>query len=93
MLALYVAPLCAECGPLEKYVLVPKDFGAPAAEQSTQPMVLPAGQRPPLAHAGSGYHAHHDHGQHAAKAAPAAGSTQPPHEQVRLRLRCRLVAG
>lgn len=60
MLALYVAPLCADCGPLEKYVLMPNGAAAslPAAEQSAQQqVVLPAGQRPPLAHAGSGYHA------------------------------------
>jgi hypothetical protein len=77
MLALYVAPLCASCGPLEKYVLVQKDFGAPATEQSTQPLVLPPGQRPPLAHAGSGFHAAHgaagqgaahQHDQHGGKA-------------------------
>lgn len=62
MLALYVAPLCADCGPLEKYVLVPDGAAPPAAEeQSTQPAALPAGQRPPLAHAGSGYHAPHVH--------------------------------
>lgn len=74
MLALYVAPLCKECGQLEKYVLVPKGFGAPSTEQSTQPVVLPAGQRPPLAHAGSGYHAHgHSHGHGSAAAQqPAA---------------------
>lgn len=64
MLAVYLAPLCAECGPLEKYVLVPKDYDARAAEQAAkaQPQALPAGQRPPLAHAGSGYHAAHVHG-------------------------------
>lgn len=56
MLALYVAPLCAECGALEKYVLIPKDFGAPSMQQAAQPLVLPPGQRPPLAH--SGHHAH-----------------------------------
>jgi hypothetical protein len=61
MLALYVAPLCADCGPLEKYVLMPNGAAAssPAAEQQSaqQQVALPAGQRPPLAHAGSGYHA------------------------------------
>lgn len=74
MLALYVAPLCADCGPLEKYVLVPNGVASPAAEQSTQPMALPAGQRPPLAHVGSGYHAPH---VHAGSGAGAAGQGGP----------------
>lgn len=68
MLALYVAPLCADCGVLEKYVLIPKDFGAPAMQQAVQPLVLPPGQRPPLAH--SGHHAH------------AHGQAKPKHVQI-----------
>jgi hypothetical protein len=90
MLALYVAPLCAGCGPLEKYVLVPQDFGAPAAEQSKQPVVLPAGQRPPLAHAGSGFHASHgaagqgtahQHDQHGGKATESDNKGEQEHKQ------------
>jgi len=79
MLALYVAPLCADCGPLEKYVLVPNDFGAPAADKASQPMVLPPGQRPPLAHLG-GHHAHSSHDSHGAAGAAAATATQQPAE-------------
>lgn len=81
MLALYVAPLCADCGPLEKYVLVPNGFASPAAEQQStqQPSALAPGQRPPLAHAGSGYHAPshaHAHGSSAVKGqgGPAAAA-------------------
>lgn len=81
MLALYVAPLCAECGPLEKYVLVPKDYDARAAEQAAkaQPQALPAGQRPPLAHAGSGYHAAHVHGS--SQGGDSAAAQHQQHEQ------------
>lgn len=89
MLALYVAPLCAACGPLEKYVLAPQDFGAPSTEQSTQPLVLPPGQRPPLAHAGSGFHAAHgasaapghQHDQHGGKPAESDSKDEKEQEQ------------
>lgn len=80
MLALYVAPLCESCGVLEKYVLVPPDFGAPASEQATQPMVLKPGQRPPLAHLG-GHHAHNHGSGHEAAAAAATPPQQPQQQQ------------
>ncbi|KAF6260690.1 PHM/PNGase F domain-containing protein [Scenedesmus sp. NREL 46B-D3] len=64
LLAVYVAPLCEECGPVQKYVLVPQSFGAP--EHVLPPPVLSAAaQRPVLAHL-------HVGGHPAAQAAAAA---------------------
>eukprot|EP00775_Hariotina_reticulata_P011287 gene11287-11437_t len=58
LLSLYVAPLCADCGPLQKYVLFPQHAGV-LPSNITKPVVLTAQQRP-LAHLGVG----HDHGRH-----------------------------
>lgn len=58
LLSLYVAPLCAECGPLDKYVLFPHHAGV-LPTNLTKPVVVPAQQRP-LAHLGVG-HSHASH--------------------------------
>lgn len=82
MLALYVAPLCPGCGPLEKYVLFPKDFGAPAADKAVQPMVLKPDQRPPLIHLGGVHKYKHNDPQQAGAAAAGGHHHQNHHEDV-----------
>ncbi|WIA13049.1 hypothetical protein OEZ86_006342 [Tetradesmus obliquus] len=64
LLSVYVAPLCEECGAIQKYVLFPQSFGLP--EKDLPPPVLnPAAQKPVLAHL-------HVGGHPAAQAAAAA---------------------
>ncbi|KAF8067346.1 pam-b [Scenedesmus sp. PABB004] len=62
LLAVFVAPLCAACGAVQKYVLMPAAFGAPDAG-APPPVVVPPGARPVLSHlhAGAGAAAHAGH--------------------------------
>eukprot|EP00878_Enallax_costatus_P000444 GHUV01000535.1.p1 GENE.GHUV01000535.1~~GHUV01000535.1.p1 ORF type:complete len:875 (+),score=241.60 GHUV01000535.1:368-2992(+) len=56
LLAVYVAPLCDGCSPIQKYILFPQSFGAPDKDLAA-PVVVPttAQDRPVIAHIHTGH--------------------------------------
>lgn len=72
LLAVYVAPLCEGCGPIQKYVLFPQNFGVPDKALAAAVVVPATAQdRPVLAHIGVGHGGHVHPAQQAAAAAAA----------------------
>jgi hypothetical protein len=77
LLAVYVAPLCEECGAIQKYILFPQSFGAPGKDLPP-PVLNPAAQKPVLAHLHVGGH---PAAQAAAAAAVRATASEEQGEQ------------
>lgn len=71
LLAVYVAPLCEECGPVHKFVVFPQNYGPPDKDLPP-PHFSQAPQKPVLAHLG---------GHPAAQAKVAAAAAVAAKEQ------------